>query len=96
MASASRIAKAVRFLAGRAAGRPEAQLAAGLGLVDEARQELGPDLREELRIAEELGDLDQEARGEPVDLIGVTGRDSGDSRPTSANGSRPSVARPGG
>ena len=59
----------IRLLAGRAAGRPDAQLACLVaGLRDERRQDGGPEVIPHAAVAEELGDLDQQAVDEAVVL----------------------------
>jgi hypothetical protein len=59
----------VGLLAGGAPGRPDAQLAPLRRLGDEAGQNLLAQIGEKLRVAEELGHLDQEAGNEPLHLV---------------------------
>ena len=62
----------VRLLAGGAAGRPEAQLVAALaGLADDIGQDLVAQVVEQLRVAEEVGHLDQEAADQALVLLRV-------------------------
>ncbi|XXU91230.1 hypothetical protein WME85_26990 [Sorangium sp. So ce1153] len=64
----------VCLLAGGAPGRPDPQrLVVVPGVGDERGQDHVPEVREELRIAHELGDLDEEAVDQPLVLLGVLG-----------------------
>ena len=61
----------VRLLAGRAARDPDPELLVGRQLVDQRRDHLGLEPLERLRIAEELGDADQQVLVQRVELVGI-------------------------
>ena len=62
----------IRFFPGRASGRPDAKRPVVLAcFVDEQRKRLLAEVVEDLRVAEELRDLDEEAADEPRVLLAV-------------------------